>query len=287
MTLAHLNWKRIFGKPIINYFLIMYGFGKAQTLTSQRMQQSPRLAGLIYKIFGYTSLGNYARAQIFIKLLKELPLERFRHILDLGCGMGEYSLMMAENLPQAQVTAIDILPDRVAAVKKAKTKLRLANLEVKQRKIEDLEDQKFDFIFSVDVFEHIPEKEMPFRSAFERLNKGGYLLVKMPDIYQFTIMPENWFEEHNEWLGHEHVGQVYNLEDLSRRFGQEGFEVIHAAYADGPVSRLAWEINYLAKKGGAALHLLLLPLCKGLVKLDVLLGFRNKGNTIQVIGRKK
>jgi SAM-dependent methyltransferase len=264
----------------------MYAFGKAQILTSQRMQQQPRMARLIYNVFGYTSIGNYARAQVFIKLLKKLPLKRFRHILDLGCGMGEYSLMMAEHLPQAQVTAIDILPDRVAAVKKAKTKLGLTNLAVKQRKIEDLEDQKFDFIFSVDVFEHIPEKEMPFKSAFERLNNGGYLLVKMPDIHQFTIMPENWFEEHNEWLSHEHVGQVYNLEDLRERFGQEGFEVVHAAYADGPVSRLAWEIGYLAKKGGAAFHLLLLPLCKGLVKLDVLLGFRSKGNTIQVIGQK-
>ncbi len=266
---------------------MVYSFGKAQVLTSQRMQQRPLLAKFIYNVFGYTSIGNYARSQVFIKLLKKLPLERFHNILDLGCGLGEYSFMLAESLPQAKVTAIDILPDRVAAVKQAKEKLELNNLEVKLSRIERLEDKKFDFIFSVDVFEHILEKEMPFKGAFERLNEGGYLLVKMPNIQQFTIMPENWFEEHNEWLEHEHVGQIYNLEDLSRRFEQEGFEVIHAAYADGPISRLAWEIGYLAKKGGAALHLLLLPLCKGLVKLDVLLGSRNRGNTIQVIGRKK
>ena len=266
---------------------MMYTFGKAQVLTSQRMQQQPRLAKLIHNIFGYTSIGNYARAQVFIKLLKRLPLEKFRHILDLGCGLGEYSFMMAESLPQAKVTAIDILPDRVAAVKKAKAQLGLPNLDVRQTKIEEIEDQKYDFIFSVDVFEHIREQEMPFKAAHKRLDEGGYLLVKMPTKEQFTILPENWFEEHNDWLDHEHVGQIYTLQDLQKRFEQEGFEVVHAAYADGPVSRLAWEIGYLAKKGGAALHLLLLPLCKGLVKLDMLFGSRNKGNTIQVIGRKK
>lgn len=265
---------------------MIYTFGKSQVLTSQRMQQKPRLAKLIYKLFGYTSLGNYARAQVFIKLLKQLPIENFRHILDLGCGLGEYSFMLAESLPKAQLTAIDILPERVAAVKKANALLGLQNLVVKQSKVENLEEQQFDFIFSVDVFEHIPEDEMPFKAAFERLQQGGYLLVKMPTKEQFTILPESWFEEHNEWLDHEHLGQVYTLEDLRRRFKREGFDVIYAAYADGPLSRLAWEIGYLAKKGGAALHLLLLPLCKGLVKLDMLAGFRKKGNTIQVIGRK-
>lgn len=266
---------------------MIHAFGKSQVLTSGRMLQHPRLARLLYKIFGYTSLGNYARAQVFIRLLEKLPTERFRHILDLGCGMGEYSFMLAESLPHAAVTAIDILPDRVAAVKKAKAQLGIPNLEVKQSRVEDLLEEKFDFIFSVDVFEHIRENEMPFQHACARLKQGGYLLVKMPSHRQFTLLPENWFEEHTEWLAHEHVGQVYTLEGLQKRFEREGFEVVHATYADGPISRLAWEISYLAKKGGAVPHLLLLPLCKALVKLDLRLGFRSKGNTIQVIGRKK
>lgn len=266
----------------------MYTFGKSQVLTSSRMQKWPGLAQLVHKIFGYTSVGNYARARIFQRLLQQLPVERFQHILDLGCGLGEYSFMIAEGLPHAKVTAIDILPDRVAAVKKARAQLGLKNLQVELGKIEDLpESRQFDFIFSVDVFEHIKEDEMPFRQAWDRLREGGYLLVKMPSEKQHTLLPEAWFEEHNEWLEHEHVGQIYELDDLKKRFEQEGFEVEYAAYADGPLSRVAWELAYFAKKGGALPHLLLLPLCKGLVKLDTLSQNRTKGNTIQVIGRKK
>lgn len=265
----------------------MYSFGKSQVLTSQRMLHRPRLAQLIHKVFGYTSLGNYARAQVFIKLLHKLPVSEFDDILDLGCGMGEYSFMMAESLPHAQVTAIDILPDRVASVKRASAQLKVRNLEVFQTKIEDLPvDKTFDFIFSVDVFEHIPPSEMPFKEAYNRLRKGGYFLVKIPNIRQQTFLPESFFEEHNEWLEHEHVGQVYDLEGLKERFKAEGFVIEYASYADGPISRLAWEIAYMAKKGGAALHLLLLPLCKAMVKLDLLTHRSGSGNTIQVIGRK-
>lgn len=266
----------------------MYTFGKTQVLTSNRMVNQPTLGKLVYKIFGYTSLGNYARSQVFIKLLRNLPVENFRSILDLGCGMGEYSFMMAESLPDAKVTAIDLLPDRVAAVNRAKEKLNIRNLEVYRNKIEELPaDKTFDFIFSVDVFEHIPPDEMPFKEAYRRLTPGGRFLVKIPNKKQQTFLPERFFEEHNEWLEHEHVGQVYDLEGLKKRFGKENFVVEYAAYADGPLSRLAWEGAYLAKKGGALLHLLLLPLCKALVKLDLML-FRNprRGNTIQVIGRK-
>ena len=265
----------------------MYAFGKTQIFTSSRMQQRPELAKLLYKIFGYTSVGNYARAQVFTKLLNRLPVHSFKEILDLGCGFGEYSFMLAEGLPNANVTAIDILPDRVAAVKRAKARVNAKNLEVHQNKIEDLpEHQKFDFIFSVDVFEHIPPAKMPFKEARKRLNEGGYFLVKIPNVKQQTFLPEEWFEEHNEWLEHEHVGQVYDLEGLKERFKKEGFSIEYACYADGPLSRVAWEIGYLAKKGGAALHLLLLPFCKGLIKLDNLFPQRKTGNTIQVIGRK-
>lgn len=267
----------------------MYSFGKTQVLTSNRMLNRPKLSRLVYKIFGYTSLGNYARAQVFIKIIRQLPVENFKNILDLGCGMGEYSFMMAESLPHAQVTAIDLLPDRVAAVKRAREQLKIRNLEVFMNKIEELPpNREYDFIFSVDVFEHIPPAEMPFKEAYKRLKPGGYFLVKIPNVKQQTFLPESIFSEHNEWLEHEHVGQVYDLNGLKDRFEQEGFKVEYAAYADGPLSRIAWEAAYMAKKGGAVFHLLLLPFCKALVKIDMLL-FNNpaRGNTIQVAGRKK
>ncbi|MBK7391583.1 MAG: methyltransferase domain-containing protein [Bacteroidetes bacterium] len=84
----------------------------------------------------------------------------------------------------------------------------------------------FDLIYSVDVFEHIKENEMPFADAFEKLRTGGYLMVKMPHITQTSVFPAKWFAEHETWLKHEHPGQVFLLKDLENRFKKAGFDVI-------------------------------------------------------------
>ncbi|MBX2898318.1 MAG: methyltransferase domain-containing protein [Cyclobacteriaceae bacterium] len=265
-----------------------FTYGKTQIYTSPRMRKHPRLAKLIYTIFGYTSIGNWARANIFISLLQRLPLTRYNRILDLGAGLGEFTFMMAEALPAAKITALEILPERVAYLREVVDKVKFTNIEIADHKIELLpEHAAYDFIFSVDVFEHILEDEMPFEACFKKLKPGGHLLVKMPNIKQLTICPDSWFEEHNEWLEEEHIGQVYNLADLENRFKKAGFEIMYASYSDGWISRLAWELSYFTAKGGAVTQLIFLPLCKGLYYLEYAVNRKpTSGNSIQVIGIK-
>jgi len=70
-------------------------FGQHQTITSTRMSRYPRLSKLIAKVFGYTNVGNFARSLAFRKALEQLPLGQMEQVLDLGCGYGEYAVMMA------------------------------------------------------------------------------------------------------------------------------------------------------------------------------------------------
>lgn len=265
-----------------------FEYGKTQIFTSPRMRKNPGLAKLIYSIFGYTSIGNWARAKIFVDRLKYLPAATFKKILDLGAGLGEFTFMMAEALPNAKITALEILPERVSYLKEVLQKRNFPNVSIYEHKIEELkEDEAYDFIFSVDVFEHILKEEMPFDECYNKLKPGGFLMVKMPNITQTTICPDSWFEEHNEWLEDEHIGQVYNLDDLVDRFKQSGFSIIHASYSDGWISRLGWELSYFTAKGGALIQLLFLPLCKFIYWIERLTyNSKTKGNSIQVIGKK-
>jgi hypothetical protein len=82
------------------------------------------------------------------------------------------------------------------------------------------------------------------------------------------------------------VGQVYDLQGLKARFESEGFEIVHASYSDGIISRLAWELAYLGKKAGVITQLLSLPIAKRLIHLDRIFHSKKEGNAIQVIGRK-
>jgi len=264
-----------------------YRFGSSQVMTSSRMLKFPKLGRLVFAIFGYTSLGNYARSRIFKRLLKRLPIRTFNTVLDLGAGLGEYTFMLAQAFASTRFTAVEILETRIAALNRVVENNNLPNVKIFPHKIEQLEQNNYyDFIFSVDVFEHIKKEEMPFDECYKKLKIGGYLLVKMPNVKNRTILPYSFFGDHNEWLDKEHVGQVYDLEGLKNRFINAGFAIYYAEYADGILARAGWEIAYFSKVLGSFFQLITLPLCKFLVILDGLKTNRKRGNTIQVIGRK-
>lgn len=263
-------------------------FGYTQPLMSKRMRAYPILAKWIHRIFGYTHIGNYARAGVFKQLLQSFPLEQCQDILDLGCGQGEYAFALATAMPEKKVTGLDIEAERIRKIRTLAGEKNIQNLDTFHGSMEALQasDRRFDFIYSIDVFEHILAEEMPFEAAYGSLREGGYLLVKMPAKKQLTIFPERFFTQHQQWLDEEHIGQVYELEELKNRMKSAGFRIQTAFYADGPAARLAWELNYLARKAGPLAQLLLLPLNKFLVRIDQSFGRLKKGNTIQVIGQK-
>jgi len=252
------------------------------------MQSFPLLAKLLNKTIGYTNIGNYARSKVFKKHLGQLDLNSMQNILDLGCGYGENAIMVAKGLPGKNVYALDIDKDALNRVKFAKDTLQINNLILHEGKIDTMREEQFDLIYSVDVFEHIPMEEMPFSDAFKKLKPGGFMLVKIPNKIQYTILNEKYFTEHNKWVDHEHPGQVYLLEDLEERFKKEGFKIHFSSQTDGKFSRMAWELAYFTKKAGSIAQLISLPFCKLLVNLDQLIysNGTSRGNAITVIGQK-
>lgn len=261
-------------------------FGQAQIHTSTKMQRYPKVAKLFNQVFGYTNVGNYARFTIFKKLISQVPLNSKPEILDLGTGYGEYAISLAKAIPESIVHALDIDQERIDTVNAALRKSKIPNVRTHHDFLENTAICDLDFVFSVDVFEHILPEQMPFKTVYEKLKPGGHFLVKIPNVTQKTIFPEHYFEEHQDWLEEEHVGQVYDLQGLKDRFENEGFEVVYASYSDGIISRLAWELAYLGKKAGVFTQLLSLPVSKGLIHLDRLVHRKKDGNAIQVIGRK-
>ncbi|TFV95583.1 class I SAM-dependent methyltransferase [Algoriphagus kandeliae] len=261
-------------------------FGEAQIYTSERMVKFPKLSKAFFKIFGYTNLGNYARFTVFKKLVDQVPMPKNAQILDLGTGYGEYAFSLSKALPSGQIHALDIDPERIYILRQAIRKSLTSNIRTYADHLKNVYLPELDFAFSIDVFEHIGEDQMPFQEVYDRLKPGGYFLVKIPNRDQKTIFPESWFEEHQDWLEEEHIGQVYELQGLKNRFEKEGFEVVHASYSDGWLSRMGWELAYLGKKAGFLGQLLSLPFAKGLVKLDRVFHQNTWGNAIQVIGKK-
>lgn len=262
-------------------------FGIDQYRTSRRFSKYPKIGKFISNTFGTLNIGQYARSEIFKKIVRQLNISSGTKILDLGCGQGEYSLMLSRAFDHIELTSLDIEKERIGRIKNIVQKDSINNLTPFCGEIASLDKTAyFDFIYSIDVFEHIDEMKMPFAEVYKKLKDGGLFFIKMPNKHQSNVLPDQWFNQHQKWLEDEHIGQVYDLKSLSDRLIKEGFQVKSAFYADGLISRFAWECWYLAKKIRPEFQIIVLPFLKLLIKIDQLLDTSASGNTIQVLAQK-
>lgn len=274
----------------------VYRFGRYQPFVSDKMRQRPKLGRAIYRIFGFTNLATYGRHLTFKRLLTHVPLDKMKSVLDLGCGQGEFSFMIAEAHKNVEVDAVDIDSHAVAKIREVVDRFQISNMRTFTGTIDELQDNYYDLIFTVDVFQHIPVDQMPFKECYNKLKKGGYLITKMPNKKHRRILPESWFREFDDTLKGTHsehnktyiphFGQVLDLDELVRKYKENGFNIVAAFYSDGLVARAAWEFNYLMTKAGAPFQLLSLPLLRVMMRIDNIRKNRKRGNYIQVVGQK-
>ena len=135
-----------------------------------------------------------------------------QRIIDLGAGCGTFSLLVKERGLNVQC----IEPDATNAAL-----LKQAGLPVE----EDLSataPASLDFIFTLNVLEHVPEDEALLTQAFEHLRPGGVLYIFVP------AFPLLWssLDDHVE---HQ---RRYRRRPLVEMLQRVGFTVDCARYAD-------------------------------------------------------
>ncbi|MCU0400871.1 MAG: class I SAM-dependent methyltransferase [Algoriphagus sp.] len=259
----------------------------AQAHISAKIKNNPTLGKLFHQIFGVINAGDFASVLNFKKLVNQIPLPAQAKILDLGTGDGAYAMSLAHDQPKSRVYALDIDSRRILSLRMTLEKYGITNVSTYCQKVETTLLSELDFVFAIDVFDDMLPEEMPFESVYQRMSSGGHFLVKIPNKSQRSVLPKAWFRKQNMNTDGEHLGKGYDLEGLKERFMAEGFELVHASYTDGYLSKLAWEISFFGKSKGAFAHLLIVPLAQALVMTDKLVHSGTWGNSLQVIGRKK
>lgn len=99
-----------------------------------------------------------------------------REVLDLGCGIGGASLMLAREREAGRVLGIDVEQDsiaRAAAAVEAAGLARRVTVQLVAPGPIPLPDAGFDVVFSKDVFCHVPDKTPLFAEALRVLRPGG------------------------------------------------------------------------------------------------------------------
>jgi|SRR6266850_1819977 len=115
---------------------------------------------------------------------KLLPPADYKHILEIGCGRGDFSIWLARKYPSATVTAIDFAESAIN-VAKLRREDRDANVrfEVGNAEFLSFAAGSFDLVISCECMEHVINPQKMADEIFRVLRPGG----------QFILTTENYF----------------------------------------------------------------------------------------------
>lgn len=125
------------------------------------------------------------RTQPAIDLAERIGLDAPADILDLGCGPGNSTEILARRYPNAHILVIDNSPDMIQAAKAAYPGGEFCLCDA-GRELSSL-GHTFDVVFSNACLQWIPDHPALLRNMMALLKPGGVLAVQIPMNQQEPI----------------------------------------------------------------------------------------------------
>jgi SAM-dependent methyltransferase len=114
-------------------------------------------------------------------------------VLEMGCGVGAQTVILARSSPGAAITSVDISPNSIAAARTAVEGEGFDHVTFHVADIFDLPypEGSFDHVFICFVLEHLSQPERALAVAFRMLRPGGTLTVIEGDHGSAYFYPMN------------------------------------------------------------------------------------------------
>lgn len=113
-----------------------------------------------------------------IDLARAIDLPGAKTALDIGCGIGNSTAVLAKEFPGAKIIGADNSANMLESAKKNHPDLEFIKLDA-QGEIENI-DMRFDIVFSNACIQWIPNHHTLLKNMFSLLNPGGVLAVQIP-----------------------------------------------------------------------------------------------------------
>lgn len=139
--------------------------------------------------FGNLSAEDHAKLDVLLRneadmafrrrartLLDHLDLQPGEKVLDCGCGMGVYMMMM-KRLRDVEIYGVDGDVGRLEWAEREGVEARLASVDIHQL---PFADNSFDKVLMSEVLEHIADDRQAMREVFRVLKPGGILALSVP-----------------------------------------------------------------------------------------------------------
>ena len=174
------------------------------------------------------------RTQPARDLAARLPAENPVEVLDVGCGPGNSTEVLAKRYPGARILGIDSSPEMVTAASHCHPDLEFRLCDA-GRELAQL-DRQFDVVFSNACIQWIPDHPMLLKNLLGLLKKDGVLAVQVPMNHQEPV--------------HRVIGEITARERWNKRIGKA--RIFHQLTPEGYFDLLAklspvfdiWQTTY-------------------------------------------
>jgi SAM-dependent methyltransferase len=130
-------------------------------------------------------------AAIAAGMLAEMRFASTDKILDLGCGAGWLSRILADKAPQGQVVGLDVADEMIRRARQRHAARE--NLMFVVGEAEDIpwDDNFFNHVISVESAYYWPDPAKAFREIFRVLQPGGEVRILI-NLYQENVYSHPW-----------------------------------------------------------------------------------------------
>jgi len=177
-----------------------------------------------------------------LKILKK-HLSGNLEILDIGCGVGSVSFLLA--YLNNKVTGIDISSKAIESCKANSLLLGLSQ-NINFLKIDFPKESvngRFDLIICSEVLEHIEDEGTAIRKIHSMLKNKGLVFISVPSLnaplYRWKLS-----QKFDEEVGHL---RRYTSEDITRKLKTSGFDILEIDLEEGVLRNFLF-LNPIAKK---------------------------------------
>ncbi len=144
-------------------------------------------------------------------------------ILEVGCGVGAQSIVLARNNPTARFTSIDSDAGSIDRAKEISKRLGLSNIEFHTIDLLKMpfKENTFDHVFICFVLEHLPDAKVALGKLREVLKNNGTITItegygKSERYFPITaasrVVWDSYFKLHTNKGGNPYIGEnLYGL----------------------------------------------------------------------------
>jgi 2-polyprenyl-3-methyl-5-hydroxy-6-metoxy-1,4-benzoquinol methylase len=174
-------------------------------------------------------------------------------MLDIGCGSGVLSYLVAKHHPRVLVIGIDANPQAIAF---CNATYHLPNLKFKKGLVDTLKikKQSIDTIFFLEVVEHIYPKQakIVMRQFHKILKKSGEIIVSTPNYHSLWPLIELFLDRFKlvPTLDREQHVTKYDSQSLINLGKETGFRI----KSQKSVNLLAPFVNIISNKAAKTIH---------------------------------